>query len=388
MNPSPRTSLQDLLQQLHAVSAAPFEQASPIPPELNHSPEFNALERDCVFTREWICVGREDELGEAGSYMTHDIAGVSVLIVRQKDRRITAFINTCAHRLACLVPDQSGTTKKFTCRYHAWSYALDGALISAPHMEMKRDFKKSDHKLVELMTALWEGFIYVTLSERTPASLNSALKPLQENIVGRYDMPCYKTILRETMSWNANWKNLIENFTESYHVPVAHGKTFAKHLKPIEDYVCGEDSYHYCYHHAPQKSETGSGAAHENNKRLTGVWRRMMVDFCIFPCHLVTLMPDYLWWISVQPQGTDQFKASWGVAVPPEILQDVPDEDYEHWLSGFRNYMDIANNEDKELVRALHLGSRSSRLPKGTYHPIERNLWQFNRYLARTCGAK
>jgi phenylpropionate dioxygenase-like ring-hydroxylating dioxygenase large terminal subunit len=196
----------------------------------------------------------------------------------------------------------------------------------------------------------------------------------------------YQTVIRETMSWDTNWKNLIENFTESYHVPMAHPKTFAGHKKQIKDYECGEDSDHYCYHFAPQELESGPGAAHPKNIKLKGEWRRTMVDFCVFPNHLVTLMPDYLWWVSVMPQGVDGFKATWGVAVPPEILNDIAKEDYDEWLKKKIHYMDTANEEDRNLVEGLFYGSQSSRLPQGTLHPIEKNLWQFTRYLSKITG--
>ena len=188
------------------------------------------------------------------------------------------------------------------------------------------------------------------------------------------------------MSWDANWKNLIENFTESYHVPIAHQKTFANHKKQIKDYECGEDSDHYCYHFAPQESDKGSGAAHPNNTKLKGKWRRTMVDFCIFPNHLVTLMPDYLWWVSVMPSGVGKFQATWGVAVPPEILDEIPKDSYDNWLTEMINYMGDANEEDRTLVEGLFRGSASTRLPKGTLHPIEKNLWQFMRYLSKITG--
>jgi len=111
----------------------------------------------------------------------------------------------------------------------------------------------------------------------------------------------------------------------------------------------------------------------------------MMVDFCVFPNHLVTLMPDYLWYISVQPISIGQFQATWGFAVPPEILADITPKDYDAWLAQMVSYMEIANDEDKLLVEGLYRGTASPLLPKGTFHPIERNLWQFIRYLARIC---
>lgn len=377
--------LEVVLEQLKVAASKSFEQAHPIPAAVNHSMAFLEHEKQSVFMEEWICVGREDEIAQHGDYLTHEIAGVPVLIVRQKDGQISAFVNACAHRFACLMPEAKGSRKRFTCRYHGWTYDCNGQLIGAPYMEMKEGFDISQHRLRPLHLETWEGFLYVTLAEKPQGQLIDQLDPFRKKIVGRYDMSCYQTVLRESMIWNANWKNLVENFTESYHVPMAHGKTFAKHNKPLQDYVCGENSKYYCYHRASQPDDTGSGSAHSKNKRLEGKWRRMMIDFCIFPCHLVTLMPDYLWYISVQPLGVDKMLATWGVAIPPENLNEIPENEFDQWLAEFKSYMDIANEEDEELVEALHKGTRSPILPTGTYNPIERNLWQFTNYLSRVC---
>jgi phenylpropionate dioxygenase-like ring-hydroxylating dioxygenase large terminal subunit len=350
-NPRTNTPLATVLEELQSAAALPFDQAGPIPPSVNHSLEFLDFEREVVFQQEWICVGREDEIPANGDFLTHQIAEVPVLVVRQPDTEIKA----------------------------------SGQLVRAPYMEMKDGFDVTRHRLRPLQLSTWEGFIYVTLAENPSTQLGEALAPLREQVVARYDMACYQTVLRESMEWNANWKNLIENFSESYHVPIAHGKTFAQHNKPPQDYVCGEDSAHYCYHRAPQAAATGPGAAHPKNDRLEGEWRRMMIDFCVFPNHLVTLMPDYLWYISVQPRGIGKMYATWGLAVPPEVLADVGEADFDDWLAQFKHYMEVANGEDKILVEALHLGSASPILPGGAYHPIERNLWQFTNYLAGRC---
>lgn len=386
---SPHTGLplDVVLARLRETAERPFDDARPIPPEVHHSGAFLQHERNSIFAREWICIGRADEIAAHGDYLTHDIMGVPLFAVRQQDKSVRAFVNACAHRFSRLLADETGSCKRITCPYHAWTYDCDGSLLRAPHMDMKDGFDPANHGLRELRAEVWEGFLYVSLADEPATSVAAALAPFRDNVVGRFDMAGYRTVMRETMTWDANWKNLIENFTESYHVPMVHGKTFAQHKKPLSDYVCGEDSDFYCYHRAAQKSDQGPGAAHPGNDRLDGEWRRMMVDFCVFPCHLVTLMPDYLWYISVQPCGTGQMRATWGVAVPPEVLADIPDAVYAKWLAEFRSYMDVANGEDKPLVEALHLGTASPILPQGTLHPIERNVWQFTRYLARVCGA-
>ncbi|MEM7563060.1 MAG: SRPBCC family protein [Pseudomonadota bacterium] len=387
-NLSENQGLAEIIDSLRDVSELPFESAVPPPPSINRSSDFFNLEKANVFSKEWICVGRQEEWEQPGSYRSTTIADVPVLIVRQKSGELQAFLNVCAHRRARIVPDDSGTAKKFTCPYHAWTYNIAGKLVAAPYMDMKSDFQRCDHSLKPVSLCIWEGFVYVCLSDRSAENFRNDLKPFTDNVVGRFDMSCYRTVITDTMCWKANWKNLIENFTESYHVPIAHQKTFAKHGKPLTDYICGEDSLHYCYHRAPQEASTGLGAAHPDNDRLEGEWRRMMVDFCIFPNHLVTLMPDYVWWISVQPEGHTEFRAEWGVAFPPEVLEEKKQGDFESWLIDFKEYMDIANDEDKLLVEALYQGSVYADPPIGTYHPIERNLWQFNRYLSNAVSSQ
>ncbi|MBT5984303.1 MAG: Rieske 2Fe-2S domain-containing protein [Thiotrichales bacterium] len=386
LNTYTNVALDRVLKSLNEASQTPFEKAIPIPSAVNHSIKFYNFEQDKIFNQEWICIGRCDEIPAPGDYLTHEIAGTPVLAVRQESGEIIGFVNACAHRFTCLVKDRSGHAFAFTCPNHAWTYGIDGQLNHAPFMDSKPGFDPKQNNLEALHTESWEGFLYITLSKKPSKSITKSLENFRENIVGQYDMSSYQTVIRESMSWNANWKNLIENFTESYHVPIAHQKTFANHKKQIKDYECGEDSYHYCYHFAPQESDSGSGAAHPNNTKLKGGWRRTMVDFCVFPNHLVTLMPDYLWWVSVMPSGVGQFKATWGVAVPPEILDEIPKKDYDNWLQEMVNYMSNANEEDRSLVEGLFRGSASHRLPRGAFHPIEKNLWQFMRYLSKKTG--
>jgi len=218
LNTHTNAPLDASLKTLKECSSKSFALASPIPPVINHSIHFYNHEQDRIFNQEWICIGRCDEIESAGDFLTHQIAGTSVLVIRQDSGEIISFINACAHRFTCLSKERSGHAFAFTCPNHAWTYGLDGQLKHAPFMEMKSNFITNDHKLERLHTEIWEGFIYVTLSKKPKKSIAKSLDGLRKNIVGQYDMANYKTVIRESMFWNANWKNLIENFTESYHM--------------------------------------------------------------------------------------------------------------------------------------------------------------------------
>ena len=100
-------------------------------------------------------------------------------------------------------------------------------------------------------------------------------------------------------------------------------------------------------------------------------------------CGLITLTANLLWYISVQPDGVGRFKALWGVSVPPDVLASVGEAGREDWLAGMRRFMDRANEEDRPLCEALYQGTMAPQAPPGRYHPIERNVWDFGRYLAR-----
>ncbi len=114
-NPQSAVDLSCILEDLQAAAAADFEQARPIPPAVNHSPAFLDLERRAVFEREWICVGRDDELPKPGDFLSFEIAGAPMIVVRHDDGSLRAFVNACAHRRACLLGEERGSVRRITC---------------------------------------------------------------------------------------------------------------------------------------------------------------------------------------------------------------------------------------------------------------------------------
>ena len=371
-----------ILAELRACNGAGFSSARPMPGAIYHSEAFAALERDCIFLRDWICLGRAADLSREGAFATETVADVPVLAVRQADGTIRAYLNVCAHRFAKLVDARAGAKKLFVCPYHSWAYDTAGRLVRAPYTDDVPDFERSEISLRELHTEIWEGFLYISLAKERPRPLAQRLERITDEVIGQYVMAGYETVFRDEMPVAANWKNMIENFIESYHVFAVHAATFGTSDKDPHDYVCGPDMEDCAFHWGMQEDDEGLGAAHADNIPLKGDWRRTVVVGSVFPNHLITLTPGYLWSVTVLPVATGEMRAVWLVAVAPEVLNDIPAAKRDGWVADLRAFMDAANGEDKPVIEALFQGTHMRPGP-GHYHPVERNLWNFATYIER-----
>lgn len=193
------------------------------------------LEREHIFNREWICVGREEELPNAGDHKILNVYGESVLLLRNQKNLLRAFYNVCRHRGASLCPitEQENSNDRLplrggvinremiTCPYHAWSYDLDGQLQQAPHMTEDMGFRVEDIQLHKVACEIWGGFIFINLSPETAPSFEQFIKPSAEQFE-RY--PLSELRIGATIQYevNANWKVLCENYNECYHCGPVH----------------------------------------------------------------------------------------------------------------------------------------------------------------------
>ncbi len=183
-------------------------------------PDFFALEREHVLSKSWVCAGREEDLRTPGDYRLWDKLGVPLLLIRGKDDKLRAFYNTCRHRGAPVVRDESGNTKLLRCQYHSWSYALDGTLKGVPD---ERDFPcldKSKRGLIEASCGTWGGWVFVNL-DTDPQPLHEYLGPLVDELdcVGMEDL---RTVHRQEYEVACNWKVAMDAFLEVYHINTIH----------------------------------------------------------------------------------------------------------------------------------------------------------------------
>ncbi|HXY92480.1 MAG TPA: aromatic ring-hydroxylating dioxygenase subunit alpha [Acidimicrobiia bacterium] len=199
------------------------------PVRIDVSPETYELEREAVFGRTWLNLGRVEQLPKVGSYFTKElaVANTSVIVVRGKDGVVRAFHNVCRHRGNKLVwtdspsEETQGSCRQFVCKYHGWRYDLDGSCAFVQQEEEFFDADKQDYGLVPLPCDVWAGFVFVSLADPPRASLREYLGPMItaldgypfERMTERYD---FRTDVA------ANWKIFLDAFQEYYHVPALH----------------------------------------------------------------------------------------------------------------------------------------------------------------------
>jgi len=185
------------------------------------SPAWFDADRSAILSRSWQWVCHVEKLRDPGSYVTVDIAGHPIAIVRDKAGALRAFYNVCKHRAHALLSGE-GTTTRIMCPYHAWVYGLDGRLVRAPHTENLPDFQPKDICLDEVQVEAFCGFVFVNL-DPDAAALSTQSGDLETEI--RHWAPDIEKLTfghRLTYDIKSNWKNVVDNFLECYHCPTAH----------------------------------------------------------------------------------------------------------------------------------------------------------------------
>jgi len=210
------------------AKAYPELGTGPVPAEPCISPAYFELERERVFRRVWLNVGRVDEIPKPGDYVVRNLAvcNASILLMRGDDGVVRGFHNVCSHRGNTLAWDEQGSCRGYlTCNFHSWSYDSQGQLKWVPDEENFFDLKKSQHGLTPVATDIWEGFIFINLDPRPQETLLAYLGGVAEQLAGcRFDQltraHTYKVEER------ANWKVALDAQNEVYHLPFQHRYSF------------------------------------------------------------------------------------------------------------------------------------------------------------------
>jgi phenylpropionate dioxygenase-like ring-hydroxylating dioxygenase large terminal subunit len=351
-----------------------------MPPAVYTCPDFLAREQEAIFARDWIMLGRAGRLAKPGDYLTAEIAGRPILVIRDRDGRLRALSNVCLHRMSTLL-DGEGNAARIVCPYHAWTYDLDGSLAAAPAMHGNAAFRRDGHRLPEHRCEEWLGWIMVSLDPAAPP-VASALSEV-EGLIADYGLEAYTETFRETHLWDTNWKILAENFMESYHLPRCHAGTIGK-LSKLEEMECPPGLPAFNYHTILKDDSLKIALAHPDNTRMQGDRRRTTFLLAVYPSMLVTLTPGYFWYLSLLPQGPGQVRIVFGGGMAPEF---VGSPDARAHFDQLKTLLDKVNVEDRLCTERVYRGVSSPAATAGHLSHLERPNYDFARYLAARLGS-
>jgi Rieske 2Fe-2S family protein len=342
--------------------------ASTLPSRTYHDPEILAWERETWFANDWICVGREEDVLKKGAYIRAEIAGEPLIVIRGNDKVLRAFYNVCQHRGSMMVTEPCGELVRFQCPYHAWVYDLDGRLHKPRFTDELIDFDYTEHNLVPVRMETWQGFIFLSLNDHAKP-LHEALGTLPD-FFSRFDFTRLRRAHQIDYDIKANWKIIVENYSECYHCPGVHPV-----LNKITPYDLGEwlpssPQWTGAWMEVVGDFETLSldGLTHGRDllPGITPVDLKRIYYFIVWPNLLISLHPDYLMIHRINPLETGRTFVSCEFFFDPEEMAK-PDFD----LSDAIGFWDMTNRQDWEVCELQHAGTRSRSFPKGRYSAFE-----------------
>src|SRR6266487_1477525 len=348
------------------------------------SPEIFAEEQEKIFSRCWMLVGHQSQIGKGGDYFTAQVAGESLIIIRDQRGTVRGFYNVCRHRGTRLREDACGHVSAIQCPYHAWTYGLDGRLIGAPHMDEVPGFDKADYSLRPVRLALWEGFIFINLDENA--------MPLEEwfaSLIGKFshwNMSILRPAKRIEYDVRANWKLMFENYSECYHCPGVH---------PMLSKVSPYDSAENDLTEGPflggfMKINKGAGLTMSGKAcalPVGGIKRGdgeegeddgLVFYYSIFPNMLLSLRPEYVMVHQLWPKSPERTLIVCDWFFHPDAFNRPdfkPDDAIEFW--------DMTNKQDWHVCELSQQGIASRAYEPGPYSSRESIPAAFDREYLR-----
>ncbi len=373
----------DLLASLDA-STADVGDARTLHPDFYVSADVLAAEKEALFMREWLAVGRAERIPNAGDWFTVDIMDEPIIVVRDKEGVVRSMSAVCQHR-AMQVCEGEGNASTFKCPYHHWIYGQDGRLLGSPAMERTNDFDKSEFGLPPLAVEEWQGFIFVnfdldaaplapTLERYTPFLANFDLA----------DAICPGTFTLENLPWN--WKVMFENFNDGYHANRLH--QFVQDFCPSDMSgfpVPWDDESNVVFRTAGYTHiDGGFNATHrvimDVFPKLTEEDRMRSTFALIPPVMCLGTAPDQCFFFLIRPTGPETIDVEIGYIFHPSTLEDPL---FEEKLALSDAGVQVFVQQDQDATTKVQKGLRSRYAPRGRYSWQEESHVQFNRWLAK-----
>jgi Rieske 2Fe-2S family protein len=346
------------------------------------APEIYELEKERLFYRRWFCVGRAEELPEAGAFLTRDVADESVLVVRTRGGALRAFYNVCRHRGTRLCEEPRGRVAAgFVCPYHGWSYSLEGRLLATPNVGADAGLDRSAHGLRGIAVDTWDGFVFVNLDPAArPLAEQLAAEPGSPLAYARYRAGELRTGHRIVYEVGANWKIIHDNYNECLHCPIVHPE-LAKIVPLYRRGLVLDPARADGGATLDEGLHTFTKSGRSRLSALPGLGeldRRTYYGYSLFPNLLVNLLSTGVMSYTLYPRAADRTTIVSEYLFPPEVIAGAGFD-----CGDMVEFLDLVSVQDWSVCERAQRGVRSRGFAQGVYPPPDSLLHAFaQRYLA------
>jgi phenylpropionate dioxygenase-like ring-hydroxylating dioxygenase large terminal subunit len=367
----------------YAGTRRPALEAETLPPTAYTAEAFYRREVERIFLKEWNFMGRADLVPNPGDYFAVELAGVPIIVVRDQQRQLHAFANTCRHRGTTLVEGE-GNCRAFKCPYHSWVYGLDGTLLGTPEMQQTADFDASRYGLIPVKLETWGGFLFVNF-DPTSRPLVDHLGDLPAKCAS-YGLEEMVVTRRRTFELACNWKLFAENAMEEYHIGTVHRQTIQKNT-PLDTHAPetpgGQYAVLYSKHEGTMallKDDVGfPRIATLRGRPAEGTYFIM-----VYPCTMFAFTTDCVWYLELRPHGPDRTTLVHGACFPKT---SVARPDFAEVVARYYKRWDKTTDEDIQASEWQQKGLASPLAVPGRFsyrevlvHEIDN--WVLDRVLA------
>ena len=340
----------------------PLARAETIPSAWYTDPRFHDLDRDAVFAATWQHVADVQQLAKPGDHVLADVAGEPIIVVRASDGELRAFYNVCRHRGGPLAL-KDGNADMLICKYHGWTYRLDGMLRGVPHFNLVELFDKRDYGLTPVQLGLWEGLVFVSLCER-PKPLETHLSGIRERIAPTH-VGSLTFARRVEYDVHANWKVYVDNYLEGYHIPYVHPEL----LQLYSDYESYRSEVSDWY------SVQVGALQVERNVYTAGGGEALY--YHVFPNLMLNVVPGRLQSNVVVPVAPDRCKVIFRY-----YYDDVTSAAAREGIEADVTFSDTVQREDAEICERVQRGLGSRAYDKGRFSVrFEEGVYHFQKLL-------
>jgi len=323
----------------HIAQLEDVSSAHTFPAHVYQTDLFAVLDKTAVLQPSWQLAAHMSQLQHTGDYVVHELADQPIIVVNT-GAGIKAFHNVCRHRAGPLAY-KNGHGETLICKYHGWSYHLNGQLKNAPEMQSTPDFNVCDYQLPEIKTDSWQGLVFVALNSDVPA-LNECVDGI-EQAIKPIEISTMKFCRRDEFVLGCNWKVYVENYLEGYHLPHVHPG-----LNKLLDYKSYQTELAQWHSYQFSPLENGGGVYGEGQAHY----------YFIYPNTMLNILPNRLQTNQVLPMKNNQTKVIFDYYYPGQAgIEALINQD--------QSFSDEVQNEDIMICEAVQKGLNSGSYDKG-----------------------